>query len=277
MFRLLYRYLVGSSTNILTKGLLPIEMKAFTTAVYGDRIVDNVSHLIKSISSLPERFWLGADIAIFIYVVLPYVVLFTVIIIIYMLCNKSPPGPPGPPGSTPPSSSMFPSLPSGVRMQLYSINPFGSPQPTIARSLIQSGRCDNVNFIEDTPEGEAGHCEVSQSPDPITWTIDSSQLSEYAYLPKDLIKLLNPKLQVTIPYTREPEASFFVPQCDHAVYSDGTPADIYDDFGMSCKLKTKSIINALDHDQNQTTGYYSVSDKPHPEHVVTTDARTATA
>jgi len=249
---IVWNMIKNASVNALTSGLLPPEVAAFMVSVFGDRIVESTTGLIEAVKTIPEKIAILGYIGIFIYVVLPYIVLITVIILIYYYCNGGKRG-----GSSTNKKQRSSSLlSSGARQNLYSINPFGAPLPTIARPIIYSGRCDNINFIEDSAEGNAGHCEVSQVPDDITWSIDEAQLPELISLPSDLQKSLQPKLSITIPYTKNPEESFFVPQCDQAKYSDNTPATLYTDLGMSCALNKKSIIKSTNINQDQNAGYY---------------------
>jgi hypothetical protein len=249
----IWSFIKSTSLNSITSGLLPPEVAAFMISVFGDRIVDSTTGLINSIQTLPDKVAILSYIGIFLIITLPYIVLIAVIIIIYYACtdnkksNKKDGG-----GKQRNYSFISPD----TRMKLYSINPFGTSQPTIPRPIIHSGRCDNLSFFEDSSEGQQGHCEVSQIPDDIVWTIDESQLPEYVSLPSDLQKKLTPKLTIRIPYTKNPEESFFVPQCDKATYADNTPVKLYNDLGMSCSLNQPSIINATKTEQDQTKGYY---------------------
>ena len=216
---------------------------------YIDMTVQNINDLIKAISKFPEKTAILSYIGIFLFITLPYLVLFAVIYLLYLAYNNQLGGGGGKNKS---KSILSPS----TRMTFYSINPFASNLPSTARPLIYSGRCDNLNFIEDSNEGDKGHCEVSQMPDKISWNIDQSQIPEYVSLPASQKTLLNPKLTINIPYTRNPEESFFVPQCDQATDASGAPVDLYIDAGMSCQLRQKSIINTNSHLQDQKNGYY---------------------
>jgi len=132
-----------------------------------------------------------------------------------------------------------------INQFMSALNPLGSTGATVPRNLIP-GRCDMTKWIPNA--SDKSKCDATQRPKDIIWSLDLSKMgSDYSNLP-DKIKNNNSKYRnILIPYDKSPEASFYVPQCDKAVYYDTCtdvndlstcqPAPLFDDLGLSCALK----------------------------------------
>jgi len=116
------------------------------------------------------------------------------------------------------------------------------------RTQIQSGRCDNINWLETTDEGKKGVCDIAKHPTDLTWNLDTSQTPEYFELPQSRKSQLDIYNTVKIPWDVNPEASFYVPQCEKAYYPKTCTkngicikADMFEDLGLTCKAKNDKL------------------------------------
>ena len=200
---------------------------------------------------------------------MPYIALFTVFIVIVILMKKGSKSPV-------PSSKLNIKKDLGFfKNYLKSFNKFFSLGPSFkkfarilsptsgdiqsnGRPVLTSGRSDNVTWVETdgdgnlTADGEMGYCETTRSPDNIYWKMDSTRMPEYAFLPKSVKDNIKNQMDIIIPWDINEEASFFVPQCEKAVYayncnpndlSKCTRADLLEDNGMSCRLKEQTSLS----------------------------------
>jgi len=142
--------------------------------------------------------------------------------------------------------------------QFFHLFSGGAHTRAFNRIQIGSGRCDNVKWLETTAEGQKGLCDAAKHPIDLTWNLDSSKTPEYFDLPQSRKSQLDSYTTVKIPWDINPEASFYVPQCDKAYYpktcnSSGicVKADMFEDLGLSCRIK----------DDKLPTQYPTVSDK----------------
>lgn len=132
-----------------------------------------------------------------------------------------------------------------IQMFFRSISPFQGSIPTVPRQQMMSGRCDNLRWIQDSAEGAQGFCHSAIRPLDLIWTLDVSKMPEYFELPLERRMQLNPKMKVRIPYSEHPQDSFYVPECDKATFFDVIDpttkkevlAPLFEDTGMKCKLK----------------------------------------
>lgn len=115
--------------------------------------------------------------------------------------------------------------------------PFRGNEGTIPRPTMTAGRCDHLNWVQDTPDGARGFCFSAVRPKDIEWLLDMSKTPEYFDLPEARKKQYDAQMKVRIPYSEQPQDSFFVPMCDKAVFADtGKPANLFEDTGTTCKL-----------------------------------------
>jgi hypothetical protein len=135
----------------------------------------------------------------------------------------------------------------------------GGHDSGIERTRIESGRCDNMKWVETTEEGKKGQCDNAVHPIDLTWKIDNTKTPEYFDLPASRKSQIDKYSTVKIPWDVNPEASFYVPQCEKAYYpqtckSNGIceKADMFEDLGLSCKPK----------DDKLPTQYPITEDKP---------------
>jgi len=200
---------------------------------------------------------------------MPYIALFTVFIVIVILMKKG-------------SKTRLPSSKPNIKKDLgflknyiKSLNKFFSLGPSFkkfariisltggniqsnSRPIYTSGRSDNITWVETdgdgnlTADGEMGYCETTGTPDNIYWKMDSTRMPEYAFLPKSIKDNIKNQMDVIIPWDVNDEASFYVPQCDKAVYayncdpndlSKCIRADLLEDNGMSCRLKEQTSLS----------------------------------
>lgn len=259
---------MGAYASMLS-GLKPTQVIAANVLDIGNRAASAFTGLVNTIRFAPYIVSLLVALTyalmIFVTFAMPYIILGIVIYLIYCACNNQSAW-----GNAKKTNTSKSDL--WIQRQLKKadpkywlshdtkifINSFGGDKKpkTTPRPLMKSGRCDNISFVEDSPQGVYGHCESTKIPDDIIFDIDQSQIPEFISLPANLKKVLEPRLHIKIPYTKKPEESFYVPQCDKATYSDGTAVDLYDEAGMSCKLMTKSIINTNLDNQDKNKGYY---------------------
>lgn len=91
---------------------------------------------------------------------------------------------------------------------------------TSDRNTMSSGRCNGVKWDEDPKkEGRGGTCINHTPPKPIVWNIHVSENIEYNTM-KSALKTNFKDTAVVIPYDLNPEASFYVPQCDKMYFEN---------------------------------------------------------
>lgn len=99
------------------------------------------------------------------------------------------------------------------------------------RQQAFSGRCDNLTFVETTPDGQGGHCDSTLHPLDITWRVNNNYPQEYNDLPASRQNDMNNKYNtIKIPYsvnsqknpdgTTSVDPSFYLPQCGKAYYAN---------------------------------------------------------
>ena len=93
-----------------------------------------------------------------------------------------------------------------------------------------------------------GQCDNSVHPIDLTWKLDNTKTPEYFDLPASRKAELDKYSSIKIPWDINPEASFYVPQCEKAYYpqtctSSGIceKADMFEDLGLSCKIKDDKL------------------------------------
>ena len=137
----------------------------------------------------------------------------------------------------------------------------GADTPSISRPGLNSGRSDNVIWVETdgegnlVQEGEMGYSETTTIPDNIYWKMDLSRMPEYSQLPEYIRKQIKNQTEIIIPWDQNSEQSFYVPQCEKAVFAKScdpndpknlskcTRADLFEDNGMSCRLKEQTSLS----------------------------------
>jgi len=137
----------------------------------------------------------------------------------------------------------------------------GADTPSISRPGLDSGRSDNVIWVETdgegnlVQEGEMGYSETTTIPDNIYWKMDISRMPEYSQLPEYIRKQIKNQTEIIIPWDQNSEQSFYVPQCEKAVFAKScdpndptnlskcAPADLFEDNGMSCRLKEQTSLS----------------------------------
>lgn len=124
---------------------------------------------------------------------------------------------------------------------------FTRKDPYIPRRMIQSGRCDNYEWLETGGDGQDGLCVKTYKPETIRWVLDTDRMPELSKMPEDIairLKSGGEMLQVFIPW--EQEGTFYVPQCDQAYYvsTDDNGKEVHipatkllEDNGLTCKRK----------------------------------------
>ena len=119
-------------------------------------------------------------------------------------------------------------LPPQIKMLLNAYSQYTDGGPTVPRTLFDSGRCDNIQWIEKTATGEKGTCTSAIRPHDLTWSLSTINNSEFqgpdlkAYMKQtnnDIRKWTN-NTEVIIPWDRSPETTFFVPQCEQAYFAE---------------------------------------------------------
>jgi hypothetical protein len=130
----------------------------------------------------------------------------------------------------------------------------------ILRQRIESGRCDNLKWVETTAEGTKGYCNNSIHPIDLTWKIDTTKTPEYFDLPQIRKQQLENYLTVKIPWDKSPNATFYVPKCDKAYYpatctKEGIcqKADLFEDVGLACRLKDDKLPTQYPGPPNEAT------------------------
>jgi len=138
----------------------------------------------------------------------------------------------------------------------------------LERPNLASGRCDNLKWAETTGEGKKGSCDTTVHPIDITWNIDSTSTPEYYELPQSRKDELEKYGTVKIPWDVNPEASYYVPQCEKAYYpktctTSGicVKADMFEDLGLSCKRKEDKLPTQYPLTQSQPNTTATFDDK----------------
>jgi len=120
-------------------------------------------------------------------------------------------------------------LPPQIKMLLNSYSQYVNGGPVVPRTLIDSGRCDNIQWIETTGDGENGTCTSAIRPQDLTWKFNPQLNSEFYpnseflnYAKKNNIPITQwtNNTNVIIPWDRSPETTFFVPQCEQAYFAN---------------------------------------------------------
>ena len=143
---------------------------------------------------------------------------------------------------------------------LRMLSPLSGDVSSNDRPIIGSGRCNNMEWVETDgesrmgSEGEQGYCETTILPNDIKWKLDTARMPEYGELPKVVRDSIKNQLDIIIPWSHNEEASFYVPQCDKAVfaktcdpkdptnYAKCKRADLLEDNGMTCKLREQTSL-----------------------------------
>lgn len=152
--------------------------------------------------------------------------------------------------------------------------------PTVPRTVIRSGRCDNIQWIETSKDGQMGSCESAIRPQDLTWTINPQLNSEFrsgsgflgyasevnnhdAKKTTQWLSQWTNNTNVIIPWDKSPETTFFVPQCEEAYFANQcreetsgercgpnehwgnghccTKANLLVEQGLTCGLKTFNL------------------------------------
>ena len=120
-------------------------------------------------------------------------------------------------------------LPPQIKMIFNSYSQYSDGGPVVPRTLIDSGRCDNIQWIEKTDEGKSGTCTSAIRPQDLTWKLNpqlnsefyqNSQFLNYAKNNNIDTKQWTNNTNVIIPWDRSPETTFFVPQCEQAYFAN---------------------------------------------------------
>jgi hypothetical protein len=120
------------------------------------------------------------------------------------------------------------SVPPQINRLLNTFNQYNDGGPTVPRTVVTSGRCDNIKWIENTGDGKMGTCTSTIRPQDLTWKLDSQLNSEFRsgsfqdYAKAnglDSSQWVN-NTNVIIPWDRSPETTFFVPQCEQAYFAN---------------------------------------------------------
>ena len=119
-------------------------------------------------------------------------------------------------------------VPPQINRLLNTFNQYNDGGPTVPRTLINSGRCDNIKWIENTGDGKMGSCDSAIRPQDLTWKLDPGLNSEFRsgnfqeYASKNGLdpKQWTNNTNVIIPWDRSPETTFFVPQCEQAYFAN---------------------------------------------------------
>lgn len=128
-------------------------------------------------------------------------------------------------------------MPPQLKRLLNMFSSYEHGGPTVPRTLIDSGRCDNIKWIETSDDGEFGTCTSAIRPQDLTWKLNPTLNSEFKqdsefmshaseindYDPKKTAKWLGQwtnNTEIIIPWDRSPETSFFVPQCEQSYFAN---------------------------------------------------------
>ena len=116
-------------------------------------------------------------------------------------------------------------LPQPVKKLLNTFNQYNDGGPTVPRTTIDSGRCDNIQWIETTDDGQQGSCDSAIHPRDLIWKLNPQLNPEFRNGSEFLKENPNTtawtnNLNVIIPWDRSPETTFFVPQCEQAYFAN---------------------------------------------------------
>ena len=167
-------------------------------------------------------------------------------------------------------------LPQPIRKLLAMYSQYRDGGPTVPRTTIDSGRCDNIQWIETTADGKQGSCDSAIRPRDLIWKLQPNLYNSEFKAESDFLKkhpntsaYLN-NLNIVIPWDKTPETTFFVPQCEQAYfanqcrsvseekcndneqYADGyccVKANLLKEQGLTCGLK--SFYLPVDEDANK--------------------------
>lgn len=144
-------------------------------------------------------------------------------------------------------------------------------EKTTDRDVMDSGRCDNVNFVQYTTasdvsnyqglsstEGKGGVCVASTVPKDIEWDMhnqiqQAGSKSDKDFIPSSVLEApyfdYDMKKTVYIPYTSQDitnMGSFYVPQCNAAYYKDRDGKkhniDLLENKGyVACMMRSKPV------------------------------------
>jgi len=109
--------------------------------------------------------------------------------------------------------------------------------PFIERRRLQSGRCDNIEWMDTGGDGQDGLCIRTYKPKPIRWVLDTDRMPELDKMPDKIVMDLKSggdHLSVYIPW--EQQGTFYVPQCDKAYYLK------IDDDGKEVKANASHLL-----------------------------------
>ena len=190
-------------------------------------------------------------------------------------------------------------LPQPIKKILNSFNQYKNGGPTIPRTTVDSGRCDNIQWIETSGDGQEGSCDSTIRPKDLIWNLNPQFNTEFRtgseFLEKhsDKAKASLKNLNVVIPWDRSPETTFFVPQCEQAYFAnqcrpetkssscdsteqwaDGyccVKANLLKEQGLTCGLTSFNLDQAYDKKN------YSKTNKTNPEFNNIVNANQATA
>jgi hypothetical protein len=119
----------------------------------------------------------------------------------------------------------FMTLPQPLRKLLSAFSQYKDGGPTVPRTTLDSGRCDNIQWIETTKDGQAGSCDSAIRPQDLLWTLNPQLNSEFREGSEFLNKNKNTSawtnnLNIIIPWDKSPQTTFFVPQCEQAYFAN---------------------------------------------------------
>jgi hypothetical protein len=156
--------------------------------------------------------------------------------------------------------AMFKSDPSG-----------GFTETLVSREQATYGRCDNVNNIETTAEGQRGQCVVATEPAPLEFTMSTKDVPEWNKLPdffKEKHKKLMPddSLKLYMPFVTREQGSydtFYIPQCEKTYYLNdkGEKVDmrLFSENYLTCGLleKQSTLYNTPMYRDGTGYGYHN--------------------
>ena len=125
-------------------------------------------------------------------------------------------------------------VPPHINRLLNTFNQYSDGGPTVPRTVVNSGRCDNIKWIENTEDGKMGSCDSAIRPQDLTWKLDPQLNSEFRtgnFQEYAKANDLDPKhwtnnTNVIIPWDRSPETTFFVPQCEQAYFANQCRSEV---------------------------------------------------